>query len=180
MKKIYLCLIALCCGYASMSQTEQGIWMVGGNFTLNTADNATTVALTPTAGYFVINNFAVGGTVSLAFIQVGENKTTRFGVGPLTRFYFGRKNVRPFAHGELNFVSNKLKAATTTNTETGINYLLAGGLAAFLNQNVALETIAGYSHTKLKDSEGSGGFELRIGFQVYLHPRTAVEQIRTQ
>ena len=180
MKKIYLGVFALCCGLASMAQTEQGNWLIGGNFTLNTSENRTTVSLTPTAGYFVINNLAVGGNVNFSFIQNGENKTTQFGIGPLTRFYFGQKNIRPFAHGELNFISQKLKVANTTNTENGIGYFLALGLAGFLNENVALETMAGYSHAKFKDIDGDGGFEMRIGFQVYLHPRSAVDQIRTQ
>ena len=180
MKKIYLGVCAHCCACGAIAQTEQGNWLIGGNFTLNTGDNRTTVSLTPTAGYFVINNLAVGGNVNFTFVQIGENKTTQFGIGPLTRYYFGQRNIRPFAHGELNFISQKLKAANITNTENGIGYFLALGLAGFLNENVALETLAGYSHAKFKDAEGDGGFEMRIGFQVYLHPRNAIEKIRTQ
>lgn len=180
MKKIYMYLCAVCCGYGALAQTEQGSWLIGGNLVLNTGDNSTTFAISPTAGYFVINNLAVGGNVGLSFSKFGENKTTRFGIGPLTRYYFGRRNIRPFGHGEINFTSEKLKVPGTTNTENGIEYLLGLGLAGFINQSVALETLAGYTHSKIKGRDGDGGFEMRIGFQVYLNPRRAIDQIRAQ
>lgn len=178
MKLIYTCVLMMCFGFGALAQTEQGNWLVGGNFTLNTASNNTTIGLNPTAGYFVMNNLAVGGTIILSHAQLGENKATTFGIGPLARYYFGQRNVRPFATGELSFQSVKFKSPTETNTENGVNFLLGLGLAAFLNRNVALETIAGYNYTKL-EGNGDGGFAMRVGFQVYLRPREAVEQIRS-
>jgi hypothetical protein len=178
MKKVYMYLLAMCCGLGALAQTEQGNWLVGGNFTLNTASNNTTIGLNPTAGYFVMNNLAVGGTINLGYAQFGENKSTAFGIGPLVRYYFGQRNVRPFLNGEFAFQSIKFKSPTETNTENGVNILLGLGLAGFLNPNVALEAIAGYNHTRL-EGDGDGGFVLRVGFQVYLRPRDAVNQIRS-
>lgn len=179
MKKVYVFVLAVCCGFGAMAQTEKGNWLVGGTFNLNTVSNSTTIGLNPTAGYFVADNFAVGATIMLEYDKFGENKSTTFGAGPLARYYFGKPtNVRPFAHGELNFLSQKFKFPTGTNTENGINYFLGAGLALFLNENVALEGLAGYNHTKIKDIEGDGGFALRIGFQVYLRPSRVVEQIK--
>jgi hypothetical protein len=170
MKKLYAFVLLMCCGYGAISQTEQGAWLIGGNFNLNTSDNSTSLGINPTAGYFVINNLAVGGTIMLLYDKLGENKTTTFGIGPLMRYYVGGKSVKPFVDGELTFISQKLKVPATTNTENGVNYFLGLGLALFLNQNVALEILAGYDHTKLKDRDGDGGFAMRAGFQVYLHP----------
>ncbi len=180
MKKIYVYVLAMCLGYGAMAQTEHGNWLIGGNFNINTASNSTTIGLNPTAGYFIADNFAVGGTVQLEFDKFGENKSTTFGIGPLARYYFGKNNIKPFVDGELNFLSEKFKFPTGTNTENGVNYFLGLGLALFLNQNVALEGLAGYDHTKIKDADGDGGFGLRIGFQVYLRPKNVVDQIKTQ
>ena len=58
-----------------------------------------------------------------------------------------------------------------------MNFLLAGGVAVFINDNVSIEVLAGYSRTKYKDFEASGGFNLGIGFQVYLSKRQ-VENVR--
>lgn len=178
MKILYVFLFAISLSVGAVAQTEQGNWLVGGNFTLNTASNNTQLGLNPTAGYFVMNNLAVGGTVNLAYSQLGENKSTTFGIGPLARYYFGQRNVRPFINGEFTFQSVKFKSPTETNTENGVNFLLGLGLAGFLNPNVALETIAGYNHTRL-EGNGAGGFAMRVGFQVYLRPREAVDQIRS-
>jgi hypothetical protein len=178
MKSLYILLLAISFSIGVSAQTEQGNWLVGGNFTLNTASNNTQIGLNPTAGYFVMNNLAVGGTVALGYSQLGENKSTTFGIGPLARYYFGQKNIRPFVNGEFTFQSLKFKSPTETNTENGVNFLLGLGLAGFLNPNVALEAIAGYNHTRL-EGNGDGGFAMRVGFQVYLRPKEAVEQIRS-
>ena len=170
MKKVYVYVLLMCCGYGAMSQTEHGAWLIGGNFNLSTNDNSTSLGINPNAGYFVANNFAIGGTVMLDYSKLGENKTTTFGIGPFARYYLGPSMVKPFVDGELNFISQKLKVPSTTNTENGVNYFLGGGLALFLNRNVALEILAGYEHTKIKDVAGDGGFSMRAGFQVYLHP----------
>lgn len=169
--------LVMCIGYGALAQTERGNWLVGGNFALNTVSNSTTIGLNPTAGYFIADNFAVGGTVMLEYDKFGENKSTTFGIGPLARYYFGKTNAKPFLNGELTFLSQKFKFPTGTNTENGINYFLGAGLALFLNENVAIEGLAGYNHTKIKDIDGDGGFAMRIGFQVYLHPNRVVDQI---
>lgn len=179
MKNIYALLLTLVLVSNAAAQTEEGVWLVGGTFTINTGDNRTTIALSPMAGYFVMNNLAVGGNISLSHSKLGNNKVTTFGAGPLVRYYFGRANIKPFLHGEFGIVSEKFKVVNNSNTENGIHFLLALGLAGFLNQNVALEALAGYDHTRLKDFDGDGGFAFRLGFQVYLRPRQAVQQIRS-
>jgi Outer membrane protein beta-barrel domain len=179
MKKIYLSLSMLLIAYVTTAQTEQGNWLVGGNFTVNTGDNNTTIGLNPTVGYFVVNNLAVGGTLSLGYSKFGDNRSTTFGIGPLARYYFGKTNIKPFINGELSFTSYKLKFPAGSNTENGTSYFLGPGVALFLNENVALEGIAGYSHTKIGD-DGDGGFLFRVGFQVYLQPKRMVDQIRNQ
>ena len=175
MKKFYVHVLLMCFAYGATAQTERGTWLVGGSFNINTTDNAT-INFNPTVGYFIINNLSLGGVVLLEYDKLGENSTTTFGAGPLVRYYFPGKTVKPFLNGELSFVSQKLKVPSTTNTENGMNYFLGFGLAAFLHEEVALETIAGYTHTKLNDQDADGGFAMRVGFQVYLHPRKALNQ----
>lgn len=179
MKKIYVFVLVMCCMYGAMAQTERGNWLIGGGFNINTVSNSTTIGLNPTFGYFAANNFAVGASIMLEYDKFGENKSTTFGIGPLARYYFGKTHVKPFVTGELNFISQKFKFPAGTNTENGVNYFLAGGLALFLNENVALEGLAGYNHTKIKGIEGDGGFAMRVGFQVYLHPNRVVDQIQS-
>lgn len=149
------------------AQTEKGDWMVGGSFRLSTEKSTTTISLTPNTGVFIIRNLAVGGNVGFDYSKVGTNKTTDFRIGPFVRYYFTQADVRPIVHGVFNYLNRQVKNPTS-NTEKGINYFLAAGAAIFLNDQVSLDALLGYNHSKLKGLDGSGGFAMTIGFQVYL------------
>ena len=168
MKKNLLGLLTfMVIGIAASAQTEKGNYLVGGNFLLNTPKNNTTIAFTPSAGYFVIPNLAVGANLSLSYTK-NTTKTTALGIGPFARYYLGTLNIRPFGEADYNFTTAKSKFGSTTTSLNGTNFFLGAGLAAFINRNVAIEGLAGYSHSNYSHSNGSGGFNLRIGFQVYL------------
>ena len=164
---------------AATAQTETGSWLVGGNVNLNTAKNNTNIGISPMVGYFFAENFAAGANISLDYskyeVSTGEGRSTTFGLGPFARYYFGNSNTRPLLHGSWNFISEKDKskiyspAAETSSTRNGSQFFIGGGLAGFINRNVALEALAGYNHFKYRHAgDGSGGFLLRVGFQVYL------------
>ncbi|HZG23145.1 MAG TPA: outer membrane beta-barrel protein [Chitinophagaceae bacterium] len=180
MKRIVVSLFALLgLGLVASAQTEKGNWLVGGNITLNTAKQNTQVAINPSAGYFFMNNIAAGINANVSHAKFGGNKTTTLGVGPFARYYFGTMNIRPLLEASLDFNSNKVETSATgsaSTTENGTGYFLGGGLAAFINRNVAIEGLAGYDRTSVNG--GSGGFNLRIGFQVYLS-RAQVENIKS-
>ena len=177
MGKIILTTLLLCIFIASNAQTEKGDWLVGGRIDLNTGENSTHIGFTPNAGIFVINNFAVGGNFLVNYTKSGTSKSTQFGFGPFLRYYFTDSKARPLLHASVNYLSSKFKNPSTSATNTGINILAAGGVAVFINENVAIEVLAGYSHTKYKDFDGSGGFSLGIGFQVYLN-RKQIDKVK--
>ncbi len=172
----------LACGILFLSlavqaQTEKGDWMVGGGFNLNTSKNNTVISLSPSAAAFVVNNLALGGNLKLAYTKEGLIKTTSFGIGPWVRYYFTKADVRPIVQGNFNFLSSKTKVNNTSSTNNGTNFFLGGGAAIFLSSHVTLDALLGYDHTKYNGLDGSGGFAMNIGFQVYLH-RRQVERLR--
>jgi len=166
--RIFSLLVLTVLFYSAKAQTEQRDWLVGGRIDLNTAKSSSQFRFNPNAGIFVINNLAVGGNFSIDYAKSGDVKTTGFGIGPFARYYFTTSNTKPLLHTAFNYISSKVKGPNTSITNNGFNFVAAGGVALFMNQNVALEILAGYSHTKYKDFDGSGGFSLGIGFQVYL------------
>ncbi len=176
MKKIIGFLLVLAISGSVKAQTAKGDWMVGGYFRINTSDNNTQIGLTPSVGVFLIDNLAVGGNLLLDFTKTGDNKVTNFGIGPFARYYFTNANVKPIIHGNLNFISQKLKAGSISNTNSGMNYFLGGGAAIFINDQVSIDLLAGYDHSRF-DGEGSGGFAFNVGFQVYLH-KSQVDKVR--
>ena len=174
-----LLLAFLAFGLAASAQTEKGSWLVGGNVNLNTAKNTTAIGFTPMAGYFLINNFAVGANLNFNYNKDVVAKTTRFGVGPFARYYLGTMNIRPFAHANINFTSTNTKnGSAASSTATGSEFFIGGGLAAFINRNVAIEGLAGYTSNTIAHQGSYGGFGLRIGFQVYLS-RYQVASLKT-
>ena len=165
-----------------IAQTEQGNYLVGGNVQLTTAKNDTRIELTPSIGYFFVENFALGANLNLAYAKTGESeaKQTTMGVGPFVRYYVGTAGVRPFLEGNVNFISTKYKLGTGTSTSTGTNFFFGPGAAFFLNPNVALEGLLGYKHVAYKNQVGSGGLAFKLGFQVYLNRSEVQAATNTQ
>ena len=168
MRKIITGIFLIFIFYTVSGQTEKGDWLVGGRVDLNTGENSTHIGFSPSAGFFVIDKLAVGGNVSLNYSKTGENKITSLGIGPFVRYYFTDAKARPLLHGAFNYLSSKVKTPQVSTTNNGVNFLIAAGLALFINDNVAIEPLAGYSYSKFEDFDGSGGFNFGIGFQVYL------------
>ncbi len=175
-------MIALLCGRVFAgdvsAQTEKGDWLVGGLLDLNTAKNSTTFNFSPNAGYFLANNLAIGGNLVFAYDKLGDLKVTTFGIGPFVRYYFTDDKVRPFFAGDMAFEKRKIEQAAGSNTEDAFSWFLGGGAAFFINENVAVDGLLGYAHSKVSDEDGSGGLRLRVGFQVYIN-RSQVQSVRS-
>ncbi len=169
MKRI--CLSVLCISFvvAVNAQTNKNDWMVGGHLRLNTSSSNTEIGFSPSAGLFVIDNLAIGGNVLFNYSKAGDNKRTDVGIGPFARYIFtSQNNVRPIIQTSFNFLSTRNEAGNTSSTQNGINYFIGGGASIFLSDRVSIDGLMGYQHSKYKGFDGSGGFALNIGFQVYL------------
>jgi hypothetical protein len=134
------------------AQTEKGDWMIGGSLTISTATNNSQFALEPSAGYFFAYNFVAGASFSLDFGKTGNQKTTSESVGPFARYYFNLKSptFKPFLHAEYNIGNIVTKFPDSKSSNTVGNFLLGAGGALFINNNVALEAVAGFNHTKVQ------------------------------
>lgn len=168
MRRLFLVIAFSAIFTAIQAQTEKGDWMVGGNFRLNTSDNNTEIGLTPTAGLFVIDNLAIGANVTISYSKNGTRKTTDLGLGPFVRYYFTKADVRPILQGSFSFITEKTKIGSVSTTNNAFNYFLGGGAAIFISEQVSIDGLLGYSHSKVDGFDGGGGFALSIGFQVYL------------
>ncbi|MBS1920798.1 MAG: outer membrane beta-barrel protein [Bacteroidetes bacterium] len=177
MKKYFILFLLTGIAGLANAQTTKGDWMAGGNISLNTSDNNTQISFSPTLGGFVIDNLAIGGEFLLDYSKTGNNKVTNFGFGPFVRYYFTTANIRPIVQGSLGYISQHVKTNFSSSTNNGSHYFLGGGAAIFISNQVSLDILMGYDHTKYSDFDGSGGFKLGVGFQVYLLKRQ-VDKIR--
>src|SRR5439155_313604 len=124
MKKIIATTLISCLLTSASAQTEKGDWMVGGGLRLNTSNNRTEIAFSPNAGIFVINNFAIGGNISLDYTKSGDTKITSFGIGPFVRYYFTTANVRPLLQANINYLSTKVKIPSNSSTNNEFKFFL--------------------------------------------------------
>lgn len=180
MKKVSSVLIALFLfsGWLS-AQISKDDWMAGGNLRINTAKNNAQFEFSPSLGYFLLDGLAMGARLSYQMEKLGSNSVSGLGFGPFARYYFGSEKFFPFFEGAFDLSNRKYKTGTVTTTEQAFSVFGGGGLAIFLNENVALEGMLGYRNSRVKNQTGSGGLNLRIGFQVYLN-RGQVEGVRSK
>lgn len=131
-----------------------------------------TLNLSPKAGYFVIDNLAVGLDIRFSLIasNLGEDSrtTTMITAGPFVRYYVPTSNVLPFAELGCSFGSQ--------STTTIIQYGGGIGVAVPIKERVMVDAMLGYLGTYYKDREDNtdnlrtimGRTGLNIGFVIFL------------
>lgn len=147
------------------------------NFSLN---------LVPRAGYFVIDNLAVGLDVFLATDMTksesfdSKSTSTFFAAGPFVRYYIPTKKVLPIAEVNYSIGSRNYKSEyddSESSSSYGIQLYGAGlGLAVPLGEKVTFDALAGYHAYINKDKEDNdnnerlvaGTIGLKLGFTVFL------------
>lgn len=177
MKKLFVA-FGLLLALASHAQTEKGSFLVGGGLGLQTGENSSQFSLNPNFGYFFADNFAAGASLGFDFRKSGNVKQTEVGIGPFARYYFGKTTTKPFVVTELDFLNSTTKTGSVNIKSTGFGFLFGLGFAAFINENIAVEGVSGYNYNKFKDFDGSGGFSLRLGFQLYFNNKS-VKDLKT-
>lgn len=197
--KLISTLCAFFCFVGVLSaQTEQGKFFIGGNSNLNFTSvnnkwkndggdgdlgSTTKFEFAPQVGYFVADGFAVGIQMPIS-TQTDKDedddkfKTNSFAFMPFARYYFGDNNVKPYLHGGLGLGSIKMEDVADSD-ETKLKtfvYGISGGVAIFLNDNIALDLGLGYQSTTLRPSEDmdgdprniSSGVAFNVGFSFCL------------
>ncbi|HLT71738.1 MAG TPA: outer membrane beta-barrel protein [Cyclobacteriaceae bacterium] len=167
MKKILftICFVAALAG-SSFAQIEQGTVLVGPStnlgFTSSSFDgadsNLTTFNIDLAAGYFVIENLAVGlsfGYLKVKYEDIIDESTTSFGL-------FGRY----YVNGKI-FVGAGYSSSKSGDSDAFGSLPLEVGYAAFITDNIAVEPSFGYE-LGLGDND-TNTFGLNVGFMLYLN-----------
>ncbi len=156
----------------AQAQTEKGTVMLGGSLGLKTGKDASEFLLNPNIGVFAANNFALGGFVNFSTAKTGELSSTNFGIGPFARYYIGNASTKPFVVTEFDYLSTTVKSGDQKLQSDGFGFLFGLGFAAFVNEVVAVEGVTGYNYNKFEGADGSSGFAMRFGFQIYFNRRS--------
>ncbi len=170
MKKLLLSSLMFITALTTFSQTNRTDWMIGGNMRINTTEANEEFTFQPSAGYFFAKSFAAGAEFKLSFSKFGGERSNAVGVGPFARYYFNLRDAsfKPLIHSSFTIESVTTRQNNIKNRNTVTSLFIGGGGAYFINENVALEAVAGYNRSKYENFDSQGGFAFRLGFQVHL------------
>jgi len=172
---------------SSIAQTGSGNIMLGGTASLlfkTGTPSGHSYNLSPNAGYFVIDNLALGASIDLRqnyskMESLGKESRDKSGsFAPFIRYYYGLSDkLSIFGYGAYGFGRNKgwYKNKTGNNlyVETEAeNKLNTGdlgiGLTYFVNQHIGLEGTFGWSHYQVDGSDAYNTIGFEFGFQIFL------------
>jgi len=153
--------------------------LFGFNFGLNEGSGFN-LGISPKAGYFIRDNFLLGGVVNLGFTKSAETngeatETFQYGIQALSRYYLspGERGVENFLrHGRFFAEANAGIAGININdgnTTNGFTFGFGPGYSYFVTESVALETslkyngLVGGGNTTYQHSLG-----LNLGIQIFL------------
>ncbi|MEX1241779.1 MAG: outer membrane beta-barrel protein [Cyclobacteriaceae bacterium] len=135
------------------AQTSSGDMMVGGSISFSSysreggsLNDYSSFSFSPSFGYFISDNLAVGTSLTLATSRTGTGsaKTTgnSFGLGPFARYYKFTSDERFafFGQAGFSFLSGKTDPAFGNVTNhNAISFSIFPGAAYFFNEHWAME-----------------------------------------
>lgn len=144
--------------------------------------------LMPKAGYFVIDNLAVGldlqvGMSSLKYPDDDKDNGSVFSAGPFVRYYFPSGKILPYVEGGAAFGSLKTKyeyGSETDEYKAGMNtWSIGAGITKSISEKAALDFLLGYLSTTMKAKEDNpdnvrtviGTIGFKFGIVVFLGPK---------
>ena len=148
----------------------------------------TSFNLQPRAGYFVIDNLAVG--LDFIFSSCNEKDledddkwiVTMIGVGPFARYYYPLGKIYPFVEANVAFGSMTDKEVYDEGTDKekyGLTIFGGGvGAAVPLGDRVTFDAMLGYQSFKVKEKDveydwdmTAGTFGVKMGFTVFFNSK---------
>lgn len=155
------------------AQTEQGTRLLGGNGMVLFNDPLS-ISLNPNVGVFAANNLALGAGIPLGLVRQDELNTLSYGLTPFLRYYLGKSSTRPFVQAQAGYAYTVTKHTyLDTEKRASSNYYYGGGvgLAFFITEQVAFETLLAYNSSEYKSDDITAAddrFSLKFGFQIHI------------
>lgn len=151
--------VFICLSISLQGQTDKNTWILGGTGFVGSLDKGLYLNLQPNAGYFLYDNFAVGGQMKLTVTtDINQTSNTQFTLGPYARYYIGKGKVK--ALGEIVVGLN-------AQDKTILTFQAGAGAAWFVRDNVSLDFLAVYGINDNTNGLVGDRFGVNVGFQVY-------------
>lgn len=167
MKKVIFSFVMIAAAISSNAQDgfSKGSKFLSGSFGISSTDNKEEVTKTssfsvsPSVGYFVSDNLAVGlglgyGSSKVTIDGDTDSETNTLSFGGFGRYYFSPKSkFTMFGHLGINYLSNDY--VSDEYKTTGIDAFVAPGFNYWVSNKLALEAVIG----KLGFSSSKGDYD---------------------
>jgi len=167
MKRIFTILCAATLSFSLAAQTEAGNMIIGtsSNLTYTSSsavdcddcDAASSMALSLSYGYFVIDNLALSAGLNFSSMSIGDVSSSTTAIGVSGRYYMSGM----FAQAGWATSSEKDADASTSTISLGAGY------AHMLSDNISLEPMLMYNMNSYDGEAVSNAFGVRIGLGCY-------------
>lgn len=168
-----LCALLLLLAFAAnlSAQIQKGTVLLGGTVGFNNVseegEGLTSVNVSPNAGFFLSDRFAVGTSLDFVLVASDGESSTSFGLAPFARYYFNDSGKsRFFGQAKVGFQTGE-----TDFFEESTALIFGVGIGAdfFLNDNVAIEAILGYQRLQYPEYEvGLNNIGLNFGVAAFI------------
>lgn len=198
MKQLLLFPLLFLFVFPSQGQLMKNNWLIGGSGSLysynenysaptyNQTAKYTSIDVAASAGYFIVDKFAVGlrpyfssykGEVTSASAgSGGSTNSYRLAIGPFARYYFLNIDKQFNILTDIGYQFGINKQLDASHNKGKFNYFsVMGGTEVFFNSTAGLEILLGYTQ-KIISIENSPsalnnnkkGFQVSIGFTLHL------------
>lgn len=170
-------LILLSIGFSTtfiQAQVSKGQWMLGGYGYID-PDRFININISPTGGYMISENFAVGAILGIEFSNYEQGYAFSNYLVPTVRYYFGKSKTQPFLMAGFG-LGHYARFNDYNNEDHSVVSYYGGaaiGLSHFINKNIALEVMAGYSNSPITKFRGTF---INFGFQIFLNKKNHEEE----
>lgn len=191
MKKLLTTLVlGIAFATAGTAQIQKGNLMLGASVSdmqLAFQSNQTLFSFTlnPKVGYFVEDNWVVGGELRLGLALNRWYTGLNYGIGAFGRYYFGEANTIVLQHARFFAEANAgiaganawEKSSDIQFNTNGLGFGFGPGVAYFITPNIGLEAMLKYNADLGLNNSGNAPsahtFRFNIGFQIYLPNKKA-------
>jgi len=182
MKRVLMLAALAVLATSAFTQTNRGRFLISGSTDLSifsshvtykyddeTLDSyhSSNFSFSPSVGYFVINNLVIMGSLTYNSGTIEDFSYNYFMMGPVVRYYFGKKNVKPFVNSGVMLGFKKQNNGDNVSKSTAVHYNLGGGIAFFINDFVAFDLGLEYSNETLTDVEDTNSDQITSGLGLY-------------
>ncbi len=158
------------------AHVQKKTWILQGNVSFSSSsgdlygdDSRTEINLAPTVHYSIMDKFAVGGVMNVGSTRQGDVSSSSLAIGPSARYFFGGDkekhmgSINPYVGGAILLRSESFDDGnpnTNEESQSGSTIQLAGGLAFYLSNTVALTPELSIN---LDSMEGESGTTIMLG-----------------